>query len=74
MKFSTFLCTCYGIIRNIDLHRYIHLEILENNSPLSMPGTFWIQFKLYNLRKRKIAGRSIDLSDGLLPFHRRTKG
>ena len=24
-----------------------------------MPGTFWIQYKLYTLPKRKIAGRSI---------------
>ena len=24
-----------------------------------MPGTFWIQYKLYTLPKRKIAGRNI---------------
>ena len=59
MKFWTSLCTCYRTIRNGDLHRYIHLEILENNSPLAMPATFWIQCKLYTLPKRKIVGRSI---------------
>ena len=59
MKFWTSLCTCYRTIRNGDLHRHIHLEILEKNSPLAMPATFWIQCKLYTLHKRKIAGRSI---------------
>ena len=68
MKFSTFLCTCYGIIRNIDLHRYIHLEILENKSPLSRPGTFWIQYKLYTLPKRKISGQE-DFNDEILNIY-----